>query len=480
MRNKVGVLIESDFYEPEIEYYSKCFKDVGLEVHFLTRLWGQAELTFKGHEERKLFKCNESFEHVDLKEYAAIIIPAGMVADRLRYTEDVHKLPPACEFLKKCFADKELIKGIICHGVWLMAPISDLVRGRKMVVHNNLLGDAKLMGIDYVDSDVVVDGDLVSARTGGEHIQFAQRIIALINCGTMLTALNKKIELLETRLDKLEKKERIAAKQAYIQKNGGNRMAKVLIIGTNYGSWAEELQAPWDACKKAGFDVTLATPQGKKPLPFAISVDPEFFDPIQKVNVNPKEVCDRCKELVDGDEWAHPIKFSDINMDDYDAISMAGGPGVTLDFCNSWELHQAILKAIKSDKIVAALCYSVAALVFCRDPENDYKSVIYGKKITAHPRAWDFYGPGMAMDYKLYGATEDNKGTNLVTPGFLFPIEDLVRSAVGPNGACIARINTNRENPQVYYDHPFITGTSVESSIAFGDLLVKVLKERGL
>ena len=61
MRNKVGVLIESDFYEPEIEYYSKCFKDVGLEVHFLTRLWGNAELTFKGHEERKPFKCNESF-----------------------------------------------------------------------------------------------------------------------------------------------------------------------------------------------------------------------------------------------------------------------------------------------------------------------------------------------------------------------------------------------------------------------------------
>ena len=479
MRNKVGVLIESDFYEPEIEYYSRCFKDVGLEVHFLTRLWGNNELTFKGHEERRLFKCKESFEYVNLKEYAAIIVPSGMVADRLRYTEDINKLPPACEFLKKCFADKELIKGIICHGAWLMAPISHLVRGRKMVVHNNLLGDAKNMGIDYVDSDVVVDEDLVSARTGGEHVQFAQRIIAMINCGTMLTALNKKIDMLETRIKQLENQGSNVERHSDNKKIGGHSMAKVLIVATNYGTWAEELQAQWDACKKAGFEVTLATPQGKKPLPFAISVDPDFFDPIQKVHVNPKEVCDRCKELVNGDEWAHPIKFADINMDDYDAISMAGGPGVTLDLCNSWELHQAILKAIKSDKIVAALCYSVTALVFCRDPENDYKSVIYGKKITAHPREWDFYGPGMAMDYKLYGATEDNEGTDLVTPGFLFPIEDLVRGAVGLNGACIARINANRESPQVYYDHPFITGTSVESSIAYGDLIVKVLKERG-
>lgn len=89
-------------------------------------------MTFKEHEERKSSKCNESFENVNLEEYAAIIVPAGMVADRLRYTEDINKLPPACEFLKKCFADKELIKGIICHGAWLMAPISDLVSGRKI------------------------------------------------------------------------------------------------------------------------------------------------------------------------------------------------------------------------------------------------------------------------------------------------------------------------------------------------------------
>ena len=82
-------------------------------------------------------------------------------------------------------------------------------------------------------------------------------------------------------------------------------MAKVLIIATNYGSWAEELQAPWDACKKAGFEVTLATPQGKKPLPFKISIDPDFVDPVQNVKTNPPEVCARCKELVDGEEWAH-------------------------------------------------------------------------------------------------------------------------------------------------------------------------------
>ena len=253
---------------------------------------------------------------------------------------------------------------------------------------------------------------------------------------------------------------------------------RVLIIATECGSWAEELQAPWDACKKAGFEVTLATKNGKKPLPFQISVDPDFVDGVQSVKTNPDWVCKRSKELVDGDEWAHPKKFAECDMKDYDCIALTGGPGAMIDMCNCWELHKLIMDAYKGGKIVAGLCYAVSAFVFLRDPENDYKSIIYGKKICAHPRAWDFYGPGMAMSFDVYGATPDNHGVpELVTPGFLWPLEDLVRDAVGPNGACIARINTTRENPQVYYDHPFITGTSVESSIAYGDKIVEVLSK---
>jgi putative intracellular protease/amidase len=251
---------------------------------------------------------------------------------------------------------------------------------------------------------------------------------------------------------------------------------KVLMIATECGSWGEELQAPWDACKKAGFEVTLATKNGKKPLPLTISVDPDFFDAVQKYKTNPKEVCDRCKELVDGHEWDNPKKWDDCNMDDYDCIALTGGLGAMIDMCNCWELHRLIMDAYKGGKIVAGLCYAVASFVFLRDPENDYKSIIYGKKICAHPRAWDFYGPGMGAGYAVYGATEDNHGIpELVTPGFLYPLEDLVREAVGPNGACIARISTSREDPQVYYDHPFITGTSVESSIAYGNKIVEVL-----
>jgi protease I len=115
-----------------------------------------------------------------LREYDAVIVPSGMVSDRLRYTEDINKLPPATEFLKRAFAEPTILKGIICHGMWLVAPAPELVRGRSVVAHNNLLGDVKNMGAIYVDEDVVVDGDLVTGRSGGHCHLFAHKIIEIL------------------------------------------------------------------------------------------------------------------------------------------------------------------------------------------------------------------------------------------------------------------------------------------------------------
>src|ERR1041385_5779786 len=57
---KIGVLIESDFYEPESWYYQHRFAEEGAETHFLSRMWGQSSITFHGHEWKVPFECTES------------------------------------------------------------------------------------------------------------------------------------------------------------------------------------------------------------------------------------------------------------------------------------------------------------------------------------------------------------------------------------------------------------------------------------
>ena len=181
---KIGILIESDFYENEIFYYQLRFAEENIELHFLSRMWECESITFYGHEYKVPMECRMSFENLsdsELNSYSAFIVPSGMVADRLRYTEDINKLPPACELMKRIFANKNILKGIICHGLWLLSPVSELIKGRRVVVHNNLLGDVKNMEAVYVNEDLVIDDDLITARTGGHCYLLARKIIELLD-----------------------------------------------------------------------------------------------------------------------------------------------------------------------------------------------------------------------------------------------------------------------------------------------------------
>jgi len=248
---------------------------------------------------------------------------------------------------------------------------------------------------------------------------------------------------------------------------------KILFIASNYGLWGEELQAPWDAVKKAGFEPVLSTYLGKTPLPITSSMDPDFIDPVQKSAVNPANVVTRLKEILEGGEWDNPRNVKDVDMSDYRALALVGGPGAPLDICGNLNVHKLAYEAYASGKVIAALCYSVAVFALTRNPRNDNRSIIYGRHVVAHPHAWDF---DFDITYPLYGATTDNCGTDLQTPGFVFPLQYLVEDAVGSGGSVKADSNATRERPCVAQDGNIITGLSVESSIAFGGALVGALQ----
>jgi mannose/cellobiose epimerase-like protein (N-acyl-D-glucosamine 2-epimerase family)/putative intracellular protease/amidase len=179
----IAILMESDYVEPELHYYLRRFAEEGARTVLLTRLWGQGSLTFHGHEYQIPITVDGDLEAIDderLREFDALIVPAGMVSDRLRFTEDPDELAPAVELLRRAFAMPELLKGIICHGMWLVAPIPEVVRGRRITCHNNLVSDVRNMGAVYTDQDIVVDGDLVTGRSAHECHQCARMIIDLI------------------------------------------------------------------------------------------------------------------------------------------------------------------------------------------------------------------------------------------------------------------------------------------------------------
>ena len=177
---KIGILLENRFIDQEIIYYSHRFDEEGATTEFLTRLWGQPQLTFKGIELGMEITVDKSFEEIDDNElgtYSAIIVPAGMVADMLRYAEKPGDLAPAVQFMKRAMANKSIIKAAICHALWIFDPIPEVIRGRNVTCHNNIIGSVKNTGANYVDQDVVIDDDLITVRTGGMFAKLARTLI---------------------------------------------------------------------------------------------------------------------------------------------------------------------------------------------------------------------------------------------------------------------------------------------------------------
>ena len=85
---------------------------------------------------------------------------------------------PSCSGSDAVDRRKFLGAAAMTAGMMFLKP--ELVRGRRVTVHNNLIGDARAYGAVYTDQDVVVDGDLVTGRTGGHCHLFARQIIEML------------------------------------------------------------------------------------------------------------------------------------------------------------------------------------------------------------------------------------------------------------------------------------------------------------
>ncbi|TDC62577.1 DJ-1/PfpI family protein [Streptomyces hainanensis] len=181
---RVGILMENDYVEEEISYYRRRFAEEGAEVTLLTRLWGRPSLTFTGAEQRAPLTVTEDLEALDytrLARLSALIVPSGQVSDRLRFSEDVERLAPAVELMVRAFRLPNLVKGFSCHGLSLVSATPELIRGREVTCHNNLVGDVRNMGAMYTNQDVVVDGDLVTSRTVDQCHLLVRSVIDLLD-----------------------------------------------------------------------------------------------------------------------------------------------------------------------------------------------------------------------------------------------------------------------------------------------------------
>jgi len=94
----------------------------------------------------------------DLKvaDYEVVIVPGGYEApDRVR------QVPELVLFVKQMFNAGKLVS-TNCHGPWVLIE-AGIVKGKKVTCYKGMKTDLINAGANYVEKDVVVDGNLISS-----------------------------------------------------------------------------------------------------------------------------------------------------------------------------------------------------------------------------------------------------------------------------------------------------------------------------
>lgn len=191
LAKKVAILIETEYIPMEIKCYQDYFSAQGATVDLITNLWGAKEriLVADVTEPCVMPECmivSKDIIDCNVDDYAIILIAANYVACRLREIPPMGNLgkieeldtPPAVQFIAKAMENKKIVKGALCHALWLLTPMPSLLKDRKVICHTVVLADVHNAGATFVpnESHVVVDNDLVTGRSAADLQHYVETI----------------------------------------------------------------------------------------------------------------------------------------------------------------------------------------------------------------------------------------------------------------------------------------------------------------
>ena len=162
---KAAILIEKEFQDLEVYCPYYRLKEEGYEVLFLGT--GSANTYFGKY--GLPVKVDADVDSVDPSDFSAVIIPGGWAPDHLRTYDSV------ISFVRKLNQDKKIIASI-CHGGWVLAS-ADIINGKKVTSYRAVRDDLIHAGGLFEDSELVVDGNIITSRKPDDLPVFCKAII---------------------------------------------------------------------------------------------------------------------------------------------------------------------------------------------------------------------------------------------------------------------------------------------------------------
>lgn len=119
------------------------------------------------------FAADIAFRDVVADEYLGLVISGGRAPEYIRYDEHLMGLT-------RHFSETGKPIASVCHGIEIVAK-ADVIRGKRVTTVAKCRFDAEVCGATYVDAPVVVDGNLVTARTFHDNTPWMREYMRVLN-----------------------------------------------------------------------------------------------------------------------------------------------------------------------------------------------------------------------------------------------------------------------------------------------------------
>ena len=165
---RVAILAENNYEDLELWYPLYRLREAGAEVFVVGT--GTAETYTSKH--GYPIKVDAEADTVTPGQFDLIVIPGGYAPDLMRRSQAMVNLVRDANEQGKLIA-------AICHAGWMLCS-ANVIRGRTVTGFKSIKDDMVNAGGQYVDEEVVRDGNLITSRTPADLPAFLREIVGAL------------------------------------------------------------------------------------------------------------------------------------------------------------------------------------------------------------------------------------------------------------------------------------------------------------
>ncbi len=176
----VAVLATDGVEETELTEPVKALRDAGARVTILSLQPGQIQAVRHDLDKTVKIKADGLIRDASAEEFDAVHLPGGTVnADSMR-------MAPEVQAFLRAMQDAGKPLSAICHAPWELVS-AGLVRGRTLTSYHSIQDDIRNAGGNWLDREVVEDGNWVTSRQPDDLPAFNRAMLDLF-AGSLVPA----------------------------------------------------------------------------------------------------------------------------------------------------------------------------------------------------------------------------------------------------------------------------------------------------